>query len=63
MVPSNRGEGGEVEGGQAVVSIMYAECVHILDDSNTSACHRRHQFYLVTALRANPYEAALYELY
>lgn len=63
MVPSNRGEGGEVERGPAVVGIMYAECLHILDDSNTSACHRRHQFYLVTALRANPYEAALYELY
>lgn len=45
-----------MEGGGGIVSIMYAECLHILDDSNTSACHRRHQFYLVTALQANPYD-------
>lgn len=66
MVPSDGegwrggdcGGGGGVGGTKPVVSIMYAECLHILDDSNTSACHRRHQFYLVTALRANPYDGS-----
>lgn len=48
--------GGRRGGSQQ--SVMYAECLHVLDDSNTSACHRRHQFYLVTALRGNPYDCS-----
>lgn len=54
VVPSKRGDG---EGGSQQ-SVMYAECLHVLDDSDTSACHRRHQFYLVTALRGNPYDCS-----
>lgn len=49
---------GGTERGKPAVSIMYAECLHVLDDSDTSACHRRHQFYLVTALRGNPYDCS-----
>lgn len=48
--------GGTERGKQQ--SVMYAECLHVLDHSNTSACHRRHQFYLVTALRGNPYDCS-----
>lgn len=44
--------------GKPAVSVMYAECLHVLDDSDTSACHRRHQFYLVTALPGNPYDCS-----
>lgn len=46
------------ERGKPAVSVMYAECLHVLDDSDTSACHRRHQFYLVTALPGNPYDCS-----
>lgn len=54
VVPSKRGgwRGGSQQ------SVMYAECLHVLDDSNTGACHRRHQFYLVTALRGDPYDCS-----
>lgn len=44
--------------GKPAVSVMYAECLHVLDDSDTSACHRRHQFYLVTVLPGNPYDCS-----
>lgn len=44
--------------GGSQYSVMYAECLHVLDDSNTSACHKRHQFYLVTALWGNPYDCS-----
>lgn len=44
--------------GKPAVGVMYAECLHVLDDSDTSACHRRHQFYLVTALQGNPYDCS-----
>lgn len=54
VVPSKKG--GQRGGSQQ--SVMYAECLHVLDDSNMSACHRRHQFYLVTALRGNPYDCS-----
>lgn len=54
VVPSN----GGMERGKTVVIIMYVECLHVLDDSDTSACHRRHQFYLVTALRPNSYDCS-----
>lgn len=46
------------ERGKPAVSVMYAECLHVLDDSDTSACHRRHQFYLVTVLPGNPYDCS-----
>lgn len=44
--------------GKPAVSVMYAECLHVLDDSDTSACHRRHQLYLVNALPGNPYDCS-----
>lgn len=46
------------ERGKPAVSVMYAECLHILDDSDTGACHRRHQFCLVTVLLGNPYDCS-----
>lgn len=57
VVPSKRRLGG-AERGKPAVGVMYAECLHVLDDSDTNACHRRHQFYLVTALQGNPYDCS-----